>query len=75
MEPHEKATNPNKKQIMLNNFLGGIAWSIGTLVGLAIIFVVVGFFLKRVDIVPILGDFLSDIMKSSIQQTQNKLTF
>jgi hypothetical protein len=73
MEPHEKATTSSKRQIMLNNFLGGISWSLGTTIGFTIILMILGYILSQVDVVPLLGEFLSDVMKSSLQQTQPKL--
>ncbi|MDP3994207.1 MAG: DUF5665 domain-containing protein [bacterium] len=60
----------SKKQIMLNNFLGGIAWSFGTLIGAGIIVFAAGFFFSRINLIPIIGFWIQEIIKSAnIQQT------
>lgn len=55
----------NKKQIIYNNFLGGIAWSFGTFFGFAIIALVAGIIISRIDLVPIIGGWLQDILKAA----------
>lgn len=52
----------SKRSIMLHNFLGGIAWAIGTTIGLALVVTLVTLFLKYVDLVPLVGDFVADIV-------------
>ncbi len=56
-----------RKRMMLNNFLGGIAWSFGTLIGGIIIFTIIGLILKRVDLVPIIGAWLRDILQETFK--------
>ncbi len=51
--------------MILDNFLGGIAWSVGTFVGFALLAVLVGFIFSRINLVPIIGGWLSDIVNSA----------
>lgn len=66
----EKYLKPmlSRKQIMVNNFLGGLTWAIGSIVGLAIIAAILGFILNAVNFNLILGDWLGGIIKQSISQ-------
>lgn len=67
MEPHEKVYR-SKKEIFIDNFIGGIAWAAGSMVGLAIMFAIVGYLLSRIDLVPILGDFLGNVMRDMVEK-------
>lgn len=48
---------------MFDNFLGGIAWGIGTVVGISAIAVIIGFLISKIDIIPIIGDWLADVLR------------
>lgn len=58
----------SKKQILLNNFLGGVAWSLGTFIGLGVLAAVVGYILQQADVANALADWLSKIIKDTISQ-------
>lgn len=64
-----KPTLP-KRQIMVNNFLGGLTWALGSVIGLAIIATVLGFILNTVNFNLILGDWLGGIIKQAISQSE-----
>lgn len=55
-------SNTSKKNILLNNFLGGLAWGLGTVVGAGVIVAVVGAILNLVGVL--------DPMKNFLQQFQ-----
>lgn len=60
--------NENKlKKIFLNNFLGGIAWGLGATVGLAVVLAVLTFILGKINLVPIVGTFVADVIKFVLQ--------
>ncbi|GIW61767.1 MAG: hypothetical protein KatS3mg089_0619 [Patescibacteria group bacterium] len=61
-QPYEKSSL-TLREIIVNNFVGGIAWGLGVTVGLAILFTILGFFLHQLNIVPFLGNFINDIVK------------
>ena len=75
-EKHGKASGEMKfympvqtrKQIVWNNFLGGLAWSAGTLVGLALLVAIAGFILQKIDFNLILGDWLGGIINQALNQ-------
>ncbi len=62
MEPHEAVHKKRRGQILIDNFLGGIAWALGATVGLAVIVTLLGFILQHVNLVPFVGGFIADII-------------
>ena len=50
-----------RKQIIINNFLGGISWGVGATLGLAIFFAILGLVLSKFDWIPVIGQFLTKI--------------
>ena len=60
----------SRKQIVLNNFIGGLAWACGTLVGLALLVTIAGFILQRIDFNSILGEWLGGLIHQALQQVQ-----
>lgn len=63
MEPHEKVNKRTKKQMLLDNFLGGISWALGVWVGTTIIIALVVFLASKVNYIPIVGNFVSEVSK------------
>lgn len=62
MERYE-GVKRNLKHIAINNFIGGIAWGLGATVGIALLVVVLGFVAQRIDIIPFVGSFASEVTK------------
>lgn len=62
--PHE----PSKKKLLVNNFLAGIAWGVGTSVGIAVGIAVFAFIVSRVNFVPIVGNWLADVLQFAIEE-------
>lgn len=65
-EPHERVYR-TKKRIMIDNFVGGIAWGLGATIGLAIVFTLLGLILNNIGVVPILGEFILNINEYVLQ--------
>ncbi len=64
-ETHLKAQgNLTRKQVMINNFLGGLAWGLGTVIGATVVVAILISVLKTVNFVPVVGGFVSDILQS-----------
>lgn len=61
MEPAEKV-NRSRKKMIIDNFLGGISWSLGVTIGGAIIIAIIAFLLSNVNYVPFIGDFVINIV-------------
>ena len=58
------------RRLMWNNFLGGIAWGFGVVLGGTIIVALVLFLLSKLDTVPLIGDFIGRIMDEiNLRQT------
>lgn len=68
MEPHEKVYR-SKGKIFVDNFTGGIAWGLGATVGFAII----GFLISKIDLVPIVGDFITNVNEYILQKNPQLL--
>ena len=67
MEQHENL-HRNKKEIIINNFIGGLAWAVGATVGLAIIVAILGLILQNINLVPFVGNFIADIINFIIDK-------
>ena len=64
----------SKKKMVLNSFLGGIFWGAGSVIGAAIVIILFGFFASRINVIPILGDFVTQVgsyVESQRLQTPN----
>lgn len=71
LEPHEKVYR-TKKRIIIDNFVGGIAWAIGATLGAAIIITVLSSLLNKLDFVPLVGDFVSSVTEYMEKRTPNQ---
>ncbi len=54
-----------RKKILLDNFLGGIAWGLGTVTGgtlvLTVVIIVISYLLGKIELVPIIGEWVQAI--------------
>lgn len=71
LQPYENASKLSKKEIMINNFFGGIAWSLGATVGLSFIFTLLGILAKNVNLVPYVGSFVSQVVNFVLANNPN----
>ena len=58
---HEHVLHP-RKHIFFNNFLGGFAWGLGATIGLSVFLAIVGLIGKYIDLVPVVGRFVSKVL-------------
>ncbi|HWY80028.1 MAG TPA: DUF5665 domain-containing protein [Candidatus Sulfotelmatobacter sp.] len=70
-QPYEKTSILSKKDIIINNFFGGIAWALGATVGLSFIFTLLGILAKNINFVPIVGSFVSEIINFILANNPN----
>ena len=72
-QPYERRIKdiPMKK-IILNNFIGGIFWAVGATIGVSIIIGLLGALVKNIDLVPVIGTFISSVI-DFIQATNPNL--
>lgn len=59
------------KKIILYNFIGGIFWALGATIGLSIILAVLGFFARNLDLVPVVGSFVSSVIEFILATNPN----
>jgi len=67
MEKYENVKS-SRKQIAVNNFLGGLSWAIGATIGLAIIVLILGIVSKNLNLAPVVGGFISDVTREVLQK-------
>jgi hypothetical protein len=68
MQPFEKVER-SKKQIIVNNFLGGIAWGLGVTVGLAVLLSIIGYALSKVEFGPMIQELIQNSVRESFYNT------
>ncbi len=51
-----------KRQIVLGNFLGGLAWGIGSVLGATVVIALLVGFLRTINFVPVVGNFAEQVV-------------
>lgn len=72
MENYEHI-HKTKKEIFFNNFLGGIAWGLGATVGVSIFFTFFAFLLSKINLIPVVGNFVTGVIGYILQNNPNLL--
>jgi len=67
---HESVKGPLRR-IFINNFIGGVAWGLGATVGAAILLAILGFVFSQINLVPVVGSFVSQIVEFVVQNNSN----
>jgi hypothetical protein len=70
MERNEQSSR-SRKQIFINNFLGGMAWALGATIGLALIAVILTLILKNISLIPVIGNFVAEVIRFVVQKNPN----
>lgn len=52
-----------KGTVVINSFIGGIAWGIGSVVGATFIIVIIGLWISRAESIPFLGDITERVLE------------
>lgn len=63
MEKYKAVEETNKKKIFINNFIGGLAFALGSTIGLAIVIALLTFILGKVNLIPYIGSYLAELNK------------
>jgi hypothetical protein len=71
MEKHEIVRTASKKQLFMNNFLGGIAWGLGATIGVSLIVGILSYVLKHVNLVPIIGNLATQVTTIVLKNLQS----
>lgn len=62
IETHISANmNMSKKQIMLANFLGGLSWGVGSVIGASVIVAIIGAILSQMGVFSAIGGFFGQL--------------
>ena len=62
MQPYNAVEKKSRKQILIDNFLGGIAWGLGASIGVSIILALLGFIASKINLIPVVGTFVGNIL-------------
>ena len=62
LQPYERASHLSKKEMITNNFVGGLSWALGATVGLSIVIAFLTLIAQNINLVPVVGGFISDII-------------
>lgn len=65
--PHFERVKLDKKKLLLNNLLGGVAWGVGSVTGATMILVILGLFITVTKSIP----FIGDIVRIGINQIED----
>ena len=52
-----------KRDIIFRNFLGGLAWGLGSVIGATVIVAILVGLLSAIDFIPFVGNFIEDIVE------------
>lgn len=64
----------SKKEIFFNNIIGGIGWAIGATLGLSLLVAFLGLIGHYVNLVPLVGNFVSEIINYVINKNMHPLS-
>lgn len=70
-DKYENVTR-SRKEIIINNFLGGISWAVGTIIGAGIVVGGIGLIVTKLENVDLIGPFIETILQK-IEEGQDKL--
>lgn len=60
--------NIRKKDILVGNFLGGLSWGLGSVIGATVVFALIGFILKSLGVFNGLGGFFQQFTQVPLQR-------
>ncbi|MCA9370109.1 MAG: hypothetical protein H6774_00850 [Pseudomonadales bacterium] len=53
-----------RKTVLLDNFLGGVFWGLGSGIGATVVIAVVGYLLAQTTELPFIGQIIQNVMRS-----------
>lgn len=71
MQRYEQTYKETRKQIIINNFIGGVSWGLGATIGVAVIVALLTLIAKQIDVIPVIGTFVSDVINFVLQHNAN----
>lgn len=71
LQPYENSSKLSLWEIITNNFIGGISWALGATIGLSLIFWFLTILAKNVNLVPVVGTFVSQVINFVLSHNPN----
>ncbi len=75
MTDRSQAIYKTRKQLIVDNFLSGIFWGVGSVLGATIIVGILGIAIVKTRQIPLIGDIVkvaTDEISNGLQQIKNK---
>ncbi len=71
MAQKHELVHRGKKEIFFNNIIGGIGWSFGAILGTALLIGILSILARNINLVPVIGDFISNILDYILTTNRN----
>lgn len=65
VEKHYIEVSPSNRKKFIAGLFSGLGYGVGLTLGTSIFFILLGVFLSKIDLQPILGQFLADVIKAA----------
>lgn len=62
----------DKKAMFLRGVIAGIGWALGVTIGFVLVSTVLAFLLKNAGGLPLIGDWIANIVESTIEQLSRR---
>lgn len=62
-----------RRSIFVDNLIGGLAWGLGAFIGLSILIGIVGYIISQIDLIPIIGSWLAQILQDATSKVQTPI--
>lgn len=73
MDKKYESVTKKRREIFMNNLLGGLAWGIGATIGLSLLIAFLGIAVHYVNLVPLIGNFVSEVIEFIINKNPQLL--
>ena len=57
-----------RKSIIINNFIGGIAWAVGSTIGITVMVALIGYVIGKINLIPVIGNWASEVTQIVIEK-------
>ena len=65
IEKYYIESSQSGRRRFLLGLVGGLGWGIGITIGTSLLLLLIGFIVSKIDFVPILGNFLAQVIESA----------
>ncbi len=68
----ESVEKHEKKEMFLKGVIAGMGWALGVTIGFLIVSIVLAFLLKNAGGLPLVGDWIANVVESTIEQLSKR---